>query len=312
MSRHGPVFYLNALPTVEDLRDYQFQSLTECTVQQEEVVSKFIDELDLEAPEDDEEEGEEKLKPTRTFNPTLQYFYQCLEHKALEKDNNLPELDETIEDYLKPDRKLFENKKYVSFLPKIFKIKERQKEEKKRRVFWKEMINNEIQENTGVSDKKLEEKLDKHKEEAKKVISMIRPIDDFKEMVNYKYEDLTESAINQMKGIINKLVLESFKGSYYIKAIECLKELREACITQDEVEFFNAFMEEFKANFPKEKFVDLWRLVSDNKITLISNVENNKSPLTEKECKDWLDNINKREVITSTLNDIENLIADID
>src|SRR5690242_12736593 len=111
------------------------------------------------------------------------------------------------------------------------------------------MINNEIQENTGVSDKRLEEKLDKHKEEAKKVISMIKPIDDFKEMINYKYEDLTESAINQMKNIINKLILESFKGSYYIKAIECLKELREACITQDEAEFFNNFMEEFKAAF---------------------------------------------------------------
>jgi ATP-dependent DNA helicase 2 subunit 2 len=174
------------------------------------------------------------------------------------------------------------------------------------------MINNEIQENTGVSDKKLEEKLDKNKEEAKKVISMIKPIDDFKEMINYKYEDLTESAINQMKNIINKLILESFKGSYYIKAMECLKELREACVAQDEVDFFNNFMEEFKANFPKEKFVDLWRLISDNKITLISNLENNKSPLTDKECKDWLESINKKEVITSTLNDIENLIADID
>jgi ATP-dependent DNA helicase 2 subunit 2 len=124
ITQYGPVFYLNQVPTVEDLRDYQFQSLQECTVQQEEVVSKFIDELDLEAGEEDEEEPEEKLKPTRTFNPSLQYFYQCLEHKALQKDNNLPELDETIEDYLKPDRKLFENKKYVGFLPKMFKIKE--------------------------------------------------------------------------------------------------------------------------------------------------------------------------------------------
>jgi hypothetical protein len=124
ISKNGPVFYLNTLPTVEDLRDYQFSSLTECTVQQEEVVSKFIDELDLKATEDENEGPEEKLKPTRTYNPTLQYFYQCLEHKALKKDNNLPELDETIEDYLKPDRKLFENKKYVGFLPKIFKIKE--------------------------------------------------------------------------------------------------------------------------------------------------------------------------------------------
>jgi ATP-dependent DNA helicase 2 subunit 2 len=174
------------------------------------------------------------------------------------------------------------------------------------------MINNEIQENTGVNERKLEEKLDKHKEEAKKVISMIKPLEDFREMINYRLEDLTESAINQMKNIINKLILESFKGSYYIKAMECLKELRDACDKSDEVDFFNNYLEEIKSNFPKEKFVDLWRLLADNKITLISNIENKKSPYSDKECKDWLENINKKEVITSTLNDIENLIADID
>ncbi len=306
ISKSGPVLYLNTLPTVEDIRDYQFESLKECSTQQEEVVSKFIDSLDL------EEEEEEKLKPSATFNPSLQYFYQCLEHKALNKDNNIPDLDDTIEDYLKPDKKLFENNKYVSFIPKMFEIKERQKEEKKKRVFWKEMINSEIQDNTGISDRRLEEKLEKNKEEAKKIISMTRPIEDFKEMMNYKYEDLTESAMGQMKTIIVKFILESFKGSYYIKALDCLKELREACIQEDEVELFNSFMEEFRQNFPKEKFVDLWRLISDNKITLISNGENKNSSFTEKECKDWLDNIMKKEVITSTFNDIDNLIADID
>jgi ATP-dependent DNA helicase 2 subunit 2 len=123
MSKKGAVLYLNVLPTVEDLRDYQFESLKECTAKQEEVVSKFIDSLDLEH-EEGEEEKEEKLKPTETFNPVLQYFYDCLEHKALKSDNNLPPLDDTISDYLKPDRKLFENNKYVTFLPKMFEIKE--------------------------------------------------------------------------------------------------------------------------------------------------------------------------------------------
>ena len=115
------------------------------------------------------------------------------------------------------------------------------------------MINAEIEDNTGISDKKLEEKLEKNKEEAKKLISMTRPIEDFKEMLDYKYEDLTESAIGQMKSIIIKFILESFKGSYYIKALDCIKELRDACIQEDEVELYNTFMEECKLNFPKEK-----------------------------------------------------------
>lgn len=121
---NGAVLYLNALPTVEDIRDYQFESLKECTIKQEEVMSKFIDSLDLEKEIEGEEDGEEALKPGETFNPVLQYFYQCLEHKALKKENNLPDLDETIEDYLRPDKKLFEGNKYVTFLPKVFEIKE--------------------------------------------------------------------------------------------------------------------------------------------------------------------------------------------
>ena len=122
----GAVLYLNTLPTIEDIRDYQFESLKECTMKQEEVVSKFIDSLDLER-DDEEGDKEETLKPSDTYNPVLQYFYQCLEHKALNKDNNLPGLDEVIEEYLKPDKNLFEGNKFVTFLPKIFEIKESKK-----------------------------------------------------------------------------------------------------------------------------------------------------------------------------------------
>jgi len=124
MSSNGAIFYLNNLPTIEDLRDFQFESLNECTVKQEEVVSKFIDSLDLEIEDEEGEKAVEKLKPSNVYNPTLQYFYQCLEHRALNDQNNLPKLDETIEDYMKPDKTLFENNKYVSFLPKVFDIKQ--------------------------------------------------------------------------------------------------------------------------------------------------------------------------------------------
>jgi len=39
--------WLNILPTVEDIRDYQFTSLKDCTPQQEKVIGEFIDALDL-------------------------------------------------------------------------------------------------------------------------------------------------------------------------------------------------------------------------------------------------------------------------
>lgn len=311
VGKKGAVLYLNTLPTVEDLRDYQFESLKECTIKQEEVISGFIDSLDLER-EDEEGNKEEVLKPTETYNPVLQYFYQCLEHKALNRENNLPPLDETIGEYVKPDKKLFENNKYVTFLPRVFEIKEKEeKEDKKKRVFWREMINSEINDSV-TNQQRLHEKLEKQKEEAKKIISTTRPIEDFKEMIEYKQEDLTLPAMEQMKLIIVKFITESFKGSYYIKSMECLKILRDYCISEDEPELFNFFLEQLKHDFPKEKFSDFWKLVSDNRITLISSEENVKSKLTTGECKAWLEHLNKKEVITSTLKDLDEMIADID
>lgn len=126
ISSSGALFYLNTLPTVEDLRDFQFESLNECTIKQEEIVSGFIDSLDLEVNnnEDEDDKKTEKLKTSDVYNPTLQYFYQCLEHRALSDQNNLPELDDVIESYMKPDKTLFENNKYVTFLPKVFDIKQ--------------------------------------------------------------------------------------------------------------------------------------------------------------------------------------------
>ena len=305
LSKKGPLFYLNILPTVEDIRDYQFDSLKECSKNQEELISKFIDSLDL------ENEDEEELKPSETYNPTLQYFYQCLESKALNNEDELPPLDEEISKYLIPNKKLFENNKYVSFLPKLFPIKEKDKiDEKKKRIFWKDVINEELE--NKLSQELIEEKLNAKKKESKKNISVITPIEDFKEMIGNKNEDLTVQAMNLMSEIIHKFIRDSFKGSYYIKAIECIKVFRDAANDEDEVELFNNFLNDLKVKYPKEQFLDFWLLFSDNNITLISQSENPKSNFTDKEAEEWINSIKKKEVITSTIQDMDNLLLDID
>ena len=305
LSKKGPLFYLNVLPTVEDIRDYQFDSLKECTKNQEELISKFIDSLDLE--NDDEEE----LKPTETYNPTLQYFYQCLESKALNNEDEIPPLDDEISKYLVPNKKLFENNKYVSFLPKLFPIKEKDKiDEKKKRIFWKDVINEEFE--NKLTQERMEEKLNSKKKESKKTISTITPIEDFKEMIGNKNEDLTVPAMILMSDLIHKFIRDSFKGSYYIKAIECIKVYRDAANEEDEVELFNNFLNDLKVKYPKEQFLDFWLLFSDNNITLISKSENPKSTFSDKEADEWLGSIKKKEVITSTIQDMDNLLLDID
>ena len=309
LSKKGPIFYLNILPTVEEIRDFQFDSLPESSKKQEEFMGHFIDSLDL------EKDGEEEIKPSETYNPMLQYFYKCLEHKALEPDENkkdeLPKIDEESIKYMIPNKKLFENNKYVSFLPKVFPIQEKDKiDDKRKRVFWKDVITNEFEDR--LTQQRIEEKLNAKKPESKKNISAITPIEDFREMIDNKNEDLAVRAMELMSDMIYKLIRESFKGSYYIKAIDCIKAFRDAANDEDEVDLFNNFLNDLKEKFPKEQYMDFWILFCDNKITLISEEENQKSKYKESQCQEWLEEIAKKDAIPSSVKDIGDLLFDVD
>ena len=309
MSKRGPMFYLNILPTVEEIRDFQFDSLPEASKKQEEFMGHFIDSLDL------EQDGEEEIKPTETYNPMLQYFYKCLEHKALETDESkkeeLPKIDEESIKYMIPNKKLFENNKYVTFLPKVFPIIEKDKiEDKRKRVFWKDVITNEFEDR--LTQQRIEEKLNAKKPESKKTISAITPIEDFREMIDNKNEDLAAKAMELMSDMILKLIRESFKGSYYIKAIECIKAYRDAANDEDEVDLFNNFLNELREKFPKDQYMDFWILFCDNKITLISEKENERSKYSEQQCQDWLEELSKEDAIPSSVKDMGDLLLDID
>ena len=163
-----------------------------------------------------------------------------------------------------------------------------------------------------MTQERIEKKLNAKTPESKKVISAIIPIEDFKEMINNKNEDLTVSAMNLMIDMINKFIRESFKGSYYIKAIDCIKAFRDVANDEDEVDLFNEFLTKLKEQFPKDQFLDFWLLFCDNKIMLISQKENAKSKYDEKQCDEWLSSIQKKEVISSTIKDMGDLLLDIE
>ena len=318
---HGPVLYSNQLPTIEDIRDYQFDSLQQCRPEQEEVMANFIDELDM-----DGNDGEEEiLKPSETYNPILQYFYQCLEHRAmnrlennmeLENDSNindLPPMDERIKNMINPTRDKLKESKYANALKEVFSIKKRENApDKKKRVFWRDIIQSELNEENGISEARVEEKLGKQKDEAPKEISSLRPLEDFKDMINYKLLDLTDKALSQMKQIIKKLINESFKGSFYLRAIDCLKALREESDKNDEIETFNTFMGDLVKTFPKERYIDFWRMIINNRLTLIYKEENSKSNVSQEEANNWLNILDKKNVITENINEIDNLVDDLD
>lgn len=61
-------------------------------------------------------------------------------------------------------------------------------------------------------------------------------------MVGEKRIDQVEDAIKQMQKVIMSMINESVRGSFFEKAIECLKEMRKACINEEEPEQFNKYL----------------------------------------------------------------------
>jgi ATP-dependent DNA helicase 2 subunit 2 len=52
-----------------------------------------------------------------------------------------------------------------------------------------------------------------------------------------------------MQKVIVGLVDSSVKGSFYPKALDCLKEMRKACISEDEAPIFNKYLYALKDKY---------------------------------------------------------------
>ena len=97
-----------------------------------------------------QKEGEEeKLKPALTFNPALQYQQQVVVQRILEPQNeDLPKLNEDIENYVRPDQELFRHaQNELQEFDQAFDIRAHEEEESKKpkRIYWRELIRQEEQ-----------------------------------------------------------------------------------------------------------------------------------------------------------------------
>lgn len=77
--------YLVEVPTVEDVRDYPFNSLKVSTEEQRGVVREMVQKMMIYRKSGEEEI--EELKQEHTYSPTKWYFYQTVFHRALSDDD---------------------------------------------------------------------------------------------------------------------------------------------------------------------------------------------------------------------------------
>ena len=77
-SAEREMFYIVELPTVEDMRDFPFNSLKEANEDQKHLIKGLVKRMML-----FNRDGEEEIKVENTFNPLRQYFYQSVFYRAL-------------------------------------------------------------------------------------------------------------------------------------------------------------------------------------------------------------------------------------
>ncbi|XP_006817632.1 X-ray repair cross-complementing protein 5-like [Saccoglossus kowalevskii] len=125
-AKYECLFY-NELPYNEDVRQYTFSSLTaskrnQPSEEQLQAVDNLITSMDLTQVED-EDEKTEVLKPKLTFNPYLQRVYQCLQHRVLNPNDPVPDIDPVIGQYLQPCQEVLTKcKPNLDKMTKVFKL----------------------------------------------------------------------------------------------------------------------------------------------------------------------------------------------
>ena len=251
-----------------------------------------------------EEDGEvvEQLAPEQTFNPTIQYFNQVVTDRMMDPGAAMPQVNPAILEQMQVDREA-NGEVFDDAFEIVYQDEEKDQKEKKKRVYWRDLIAAEegkVQAEATVEEQQIatEEQATRLKMEkgdgaggdkGPKHIGTVNPIDDFKAMVSDRKVDRVDSALNQLRDIIDRYVRGSTDGDLHPKALEMLKELRKTCVNEDEAPFFNKAITVYKEKFSGGAQAGFWLLVTKGKISLITCMESEfSSVVSPKEAEDFL------------------------
>lgn len=186
----------------------------------------------------------QELDPKRTFNPSLQYFAQVVSERITEPTAPIPEMNENIQQYMRPNiQKFTEATPQIEEFAKQHKLVQVETKQEKRRIYWKDVIEQEEKKLESLTAEQAAERLKMDKDEKPdaniKEIGSINPIADFKRMITDRKQDLVSTALDQMDKLIRRFIDSSMSGDLFDKAIGCLQAMREGCVNEDEAESFN-------------------------------------------------------------------------
>jgi ATP-dependent DNA helicase 2 subunit 2 len=272
--------------------------------QQLAVTDKLIESMDLnEKMKLDEGDPRQLARPNKTFNPALDYFYQTLQHKALHPDSDVLPIISQVKSEIDPNPQVLQRAKpaldeYRNLFP-FHRAPEAKAGESKRRV-WSEAFlkDKDINLDSYVGGDGAQKKFKATNEKLSlesliggvETVGPLNPVEDFRVMFKRRDVDLVDKAVREMKALIYRLVSESVKSSHYAKALECVLELRVGCAKEDEGVAFNELLSDLKRLcVTQRRQADFWKLLVQNKITLLTREEAVDSDVTQEDASKFLE-----------------------
>ncbi|TPX62530.1 hypothetical protein PhCBS80983_g00274 [Powellomyces hirtus] len=267
----------------------------------------FIDVMDLSGSA--QEDGEEAFKPKNVYNPSWQRLYECIAHRAIHPDGELPPINPMIVACINPLPQMMEKAlPAAQKLQECFLIRKVEKKVSGKRA-WAEraaLVGDPLNpdefshlENGTPSEKraKIEDavpvatSMEALTGRLVEKVSTINPVDDFNTMINRTDKDCVSSAVQQMCTVITDLVTNSFQHQLYDKAFNCLVALRNACVIQEEPVAFNKWLSELKRDLTigdHPEHTPFWERVRESQITLIPHDEEGETSVTAQDAEEFL------------------------
>lgn len=309
------------LPFLEDIQHISFPSLDSNkkhipNADQLKAVSNLMDAMDLSTAEKDEDgKGIEAFTIKDTSNPFLQRFFQCLQHRALNSKEPLPDFPDEFRNKLEaPDDLLEAAKPVIKQLKELFPLKEIV-EKKEGRTGSKMFQNGKSTEDAENANKKPH--LDNSNLSSTVIgtvteVGSINPVGDFKALLSQgtiKFAD----ACKQLEDATKRLFEDSQGGMLQNKAITCLQTYREESLKKKECVLFNQFLQYLKS-WSTIKNKSVWLRILSEKIGLITKDECPTGGVpTEVAGKFMVDDVTAESDDTSKNNDedAEDLLAEM-
>ncbi|KAL1738573.1 hypothetical protein HDZ31DRAFT_69854, partial [Schizophyllum fasciatum] len=131
--------------------------------------------------------------------------------------------------------------------------------------------------------------------EPARIVGPTHPLDDFR--ANLARGDVVSKAVEDLASVVRELVRRPFALRRRKELLECMSTLRQTCLTEDEVDAWNAFIRDLKEDCLGEEAgnEDFWHEVQEvgRRLSLISDDEAKQlggaSEISEEEAQQFME-----------------------